>query len=245
MLNPDVDRRPLTGHAAAWTVALLLALSASIAAVRLPQESPAPLTGAVYDMSGAVMPDVRLTLEGEGHQTLETRTDQAGRFSFPAVAPGAYVLQASLAGFRTLRYELTLREMRDWTQVLTLQVGEVVETVSVEASREAPSAPGPEAAAPRLKVGGAIRPPKKIKDVHARYPEAMKKAGQQGAVSLAAVIGRDGSVIAVHVLSANIHPDLAAAAVEAVRQWRFEPTLLNGAPVEVAMTVTVNFTLAD
>jgi TonB family protein len=49
----------------------------------------------------------------------------------------------------------------------------------------------------------------------------------------------------VRVLSAQIHPELAASAVEAVRQWRFDPTLLNGETVEVVMTVSVRFSLAD
>ena len=54
-----------------------------------------------------------------------------------------------------------------------------------------------------------------------------------------------GAVVSVRVLSAQIHPELAASAVEAVRQWRFDPTLLNGEAVEVVMTVSVRFSLAD
>ena len=57
------------------------------------------------------------------------------------------------------------------------------------------------------------------------------------------IIGRDGVVLSVRVLSAQIHPDFAIAAVDAVRQWRFTPTLLNGSPVEVVMTVSVRFDL--
>jgi TonB family protein len=49
----------------------------------------------------------------------------------------------------------------------------------------------------------------------------------------------------VRVLSAQVHPDFAIAAVDAVRQWQFTPTLLNGQPVEVVMTVTVQFSLSD
>jgi protein TonB len=60
-----------------------------------------------------------------------------------------------------------------------------------------------------------------------------------------AVIGRDGAVASVRVLSAQVHPEFAMAAVDAVRQWRFDSTLLNGEPVEVVMTVSVRFSLAD
>ena len=63
--------------------------------------------------------------------------------------------------------------------------------------------------------------------------------------SLQALIGIDGTVTSVRVLSAQVHPDFAIAAVDAVRQWIFTPTLLNGKPVEVVMTVSVQFNLSD
>ena len=73
----------------------------------------------------------------------------------------------------------------------------------------------------------------------------MREAGLTGVVPIEAVIGKDGSVLAVRVLSAQVHPDFALAAADAVRQWRFEPTLLNGEPVEVVMNVTVTFSLSE
>lgn len=73
----------------------------------------------------------------------------------------------------------------------------------------------------------------------------MRAAGRDGIVPIEAIIGRDGTVTTVRVLSAQVHPDFAIAAVDAVRQWRFSPTLLNGQPVEVVMTVKMAFTLAD
>ena len=95
----------------------------------------------------------------------------------------------------------------------------------------------------RVRVGGNIRPPRKTKDVKPIYPESMQEAGPEGVVSIEAVIGRDGSVTAARVTAAQVHPDLAGAALDAVRQWKFEPTLLNGGPVEVVMAVSVTFTL--
>jgi len=62
-------------------------------------------------------------------------------------------------------------------------------------------------------------------------------------VHLAAVIGKDGSVINLAVISG--HPLLVPAALEAVRQWVYQTTLLNGDPVEVMTQIDVNFTLAD
>jgi protein TonB len=73
----------------------------------------------------------------------------------------------------------------------------------------------------------------------------MRDAGLTGLVPVEAIIGRDGTVSSVRVLSAQVHPDFAIAAVDAVRQWRFTPTLLNSVPVEVVMTVSVRFDLGD
>jgi outer membrane biosynthesis protein TonB len=58
------------------------------------------------------------------------------------------------------------------------------------------------------------------------------------------VIGKDGSVMNLNVLSRGVDSDLVEAATNAVRQWRYSPTLLNGAPVEVATQVSVQFTLS-
>ncbi len=92
-----------------------------------------------------------------------------------------------------------------------------------------------------VRVGGKIKPPKKIKDVMPAYPAPAKSAGVAGVVIIEATIGANGKVIATKVLRSV--PMLDQAAVDAVRQWEFTPTLLNGAPVPVVMTVTVNFTL--
>jgi TonB family protein len=245
MLNPVLHREGLSRRAAALTAIGLLAVTLPAAAFRAPQESK-PLTGAVYDPSGAALPQVELTLEDAQHARMQVITDASGRFEFPPVPPGDYVLEASLPGFRRLHYELTLSRARDWNQAITLQVGQVREEISVRASRATPptTAARPDTGGP-LRVGGNIRPPKKIKDVFPQYPASMKEAGLEGVVPLEAVIGRDGSVTSVRVLSAKVHPDLAMAAVDAVRQWKFEPTLLNGVAVDVQMTVTINFRLSD
>lgn len=92
---------------------------------------------------------------------------------------------------------------------------------------------------PIAHVGGNIRPPQKITDVAPTYPPLALAAGIAGVVILETVIAEDGSVRDVHVLRSI--PLLDAAAVEAVRQWRFTPTLLNGEPLPVVMTVTVEF----
>jgi protein TonB len=73
------------------------------------------------------------------------------------------------------------------------------------------------------------------------YPPLAKQARISGSVLLHAIIEKDGSVIQLEVISG--HPLLVQAALDAVRQWRYQPTLLNGEPVQVDTTVTVVFSL--
>lgn len=73
------------------------------------------------------------------------------------------------------------------------------------------------------------------------YPPLARQARVSGSVRLIAIIGRDGTVQQLQVVSG--HPLLIGAAVEAVRQWLYHPTLLNGEPVEVICPIDVNFTL--
>jgi len=90
-------------------------------------------------------------------------------------------------------------------------------------------------------VGGDIKPPRKVVDVAPVYPPLARAARVEGIVILEAVIAEDGSVRDVRVLRPQALLD--DAAIEAVRQWRFTPTLLNGQPVPVVMTITVAFKL--
>ena len=92
-----------------------------------------------------------------------------------------------------------------------------------------------------LHVGGVIRPPQKIHHVAPAYPPIAQAARVSGTVIVEALIAEDGSVRDVKVLRSVALLD--APAVEAVRQWRFTPTLLNGVPVQVIMSVTVTFAL--
>ena len=137
-----------------------------------------------------------------------------------------------------------MRTAREWERVITLQVGDLRESITVSSSRTAPPAA---AAAPkgpdRLRIGGNIKAPRKLVDVRPVYPVSMREAGREGSVPLEAIIGQDGNVSSVRVVSAEVHPDFAIAAVDAVRQWKFSPTLLNGKPVEVVMSVKIDFKL--
>jgi len=104
-----------------------------------------------------------------------------------------------------------------------------------------PPAPSPSAQAGPLRVGGNVKAPLKTKDVRPVYPTFAARARVQGVVIIEAVIGTDGRVKDAHVLRSI--PILDQAALDAVRQWEYTPTLFDGAPHAVVMVVTVTFQL--
>jgi periplasmic protein TonB len=107
----------------------------------------------------------------------------------------------------------------------------------------APAAPPPpKAATPtRIKQGGNVTAASIITQTRPLYPPLARQARIQGNVVLHAIIDKDGKVAQLEVISG--HPLLVQAALDAVKQWRYKPTLLNGDPVEVDTTITVTFTM--
>lgn len=244
MLKTDLDRRAVSRPAMLAVAALLLCAALPAAALRATQSGPLPLAGTLYDQTGAVLPGVDVALQDWQEFKWQATSDSAGHFEFPPVQPGKYVLEVALPGFKTLRNEFTLTNARDWDRSIILQVGELSETVTVKAARATRPPQNTAAGQPlRVRVGGNIKAPTKTRHVNPVYPETMRDAGLGGVVPLDAIIGVDGLVTSIRVLGAAVHPDFAQAAADAVGQWRFTPTLLNGVPVEVVMKVTVNFAI--
>jgi protein TonB len=100
----------------------------------------------------------------------------------------------------------------------------------------------PKVAVQRVRVSQGVTQGMVLHKVQPTYPPLARTARVQGSVLLAAVIGKDGTIQNLHVISG--HPLLTQAALDAVRQWRYRPYILNGEPVEVDTQVTVNFTLS-
>jgi protein TonB len=94
----------------------------------------------------------------------------------------------------------------------------------------------------RMRIASRIAEANLIHDVPPQYPPEAGRARIEGAVVLMAVIGTDGSVKDVRVESGL--PILVQAAIDAVRQWRYKPYLIDGEPVEVDSRITINFTLS-
>jgi periplasmic protein TonB len=100
-----------------------------------------------------------------------------------------------------------------------------------------PAAVNGNAPVTRVRIGGNVEAAKLINRVQPVYPEEARQAHIQGMVRLHLVLAKDGSVAQVQVVSG--HPLLVQAAVDAVRQWCYQPTLLNGEPAEVDTVVEV------
>jgi TonB family protein len=95
----------------------------------------------------------------------------------------------------------------------------------------------------RIRVGGAVQTSRIVRQVQPSYPALARQARIQGTVKLNVLLTNEGAVQTVEVLSG--HPLLIPAAIDAVKQWRYRPTLLNGNPVEVETEVDVNFSLSE
>jgi TonB family protein len=96
-----------------------------------------------------------------------------------------------------------------------------------------------DALTPRIRQGDDVTAATILRQVRPRYPEDARKARIQGDVVLHAIIDTEGAVVELETVSGD--PLLTQAAIEAVKQWKYKPTLLNGQPVEVDTTITVHF----
>lgn len=267
MLNPTLNRRPISWPARSATMAALLALTVAVAGLRA--QAFYSLSGTVLDPTNSVLPDTRLVLtNATSRAKYEVRSDAAGRFEFVGLPPATYGLEASLPGFAVLteKVEIAGHTERD----LRLRVGSLEETITVTDRSVAAVQPDPSAAQARenarrrfseflererarcaaggtsapigVRVGGNILQPSKLLDKRPVYPEHLEAARVGGTVTMDVVIGTDGFVRDIRNLKGP-DPALEASAADAVRQWQFSTTLLNCEPIEVEMHVTTNFRL--
>src|SRR3984893_14121668 len=101
----------------------------------------------------------------------------------------------------------------------------------------------PKVATPqRVRVSQGVTQGLLVRKIQPNYPPLARQARIQGSVLLQAEISKDGTIENLHLISG--HPMLAPAAIEAVKQWKYKPYILNGEPVEVETQITVNFTLS-
>ena len=120
----------------------------------------------------------------------------------------------------------------------------IIGSVPTAAPPHPPVKEAPRPASPqRIRVGGQVQAANLIRKVTPVYPPLAKQARIQGVVHFTAIIGKDGTIQNLTLISG--HPLLVEAARQAVSQWQYRPTLLNGDPVEVVTQIDVNFTLSQ
>ncbi len=209
------------------------------------QSGGASFSGAVLDASGARIPDAVVLLRNDGKREI-TRTDAAGEFRFTNLPPATYNVEVGTPGFQLYRHEgLALKSGAAEQMQVVLNLGRISETVNVKGQRPSGIATASGGPPQRVRVGGNVKPARVLKMIQPTYPPHLKATGVEGSVLLDAVIGVDGRMLNVRVQNSLVHPDFAAAALDAVKQWEYEPTFLNGQPVEVATGITVNFRLSE
>jgi TonB family protein len=201
-----------------------------------------------------VYPEEALASRVQGVVIIEATIDPLGNVSTARVLRGQPLLdQAALDAVKEWQFTPTMLNGAAIPVIMTVTVNFTMSGPRGSGSIDqawAPWAPPPPPPPPpaqlvdgqaAVRVGGSIKPPKKLRDVRPVYPADAMAANVQGVVILEATIDATGNVRNARVLRGQ--PLLDAAAVEAVNQWQYEPTLLNGVAVPMIMTVTVNFTL--
>jgi TonB family protein len=238
------NRRPL-GKKTAWAIELtMLAVLLPVASVIVQaQADRGALAGVVVDPSGARVPGVRVTAKNQdGTNEDMTRSNAAGEYRFNALPAGQYVLEFGAAGFALTKVSAAVAVGQVAQVDATLKLGAVSEVMTVAGHK--PPMMTPQIGTPkRIRVGGNVQPLKLVQQVRPEYPAELQLLGVQGTVVIRAVISIDGDVLSPQVISAGVDRRLAQLALDAVKQWRYQPSLLNGQPVETVTTVTIDFTL--
>ena len=249
LLDGTRSRHPLSRRAAIVIAAAAMAVLLPVVAITAQaQAARGSLVGVVEDASHARIPNCQVTAKNlDGTNREVTRANAAGEYSFAAIPPGRYTLEFRSAGFAAFKRDTAVEAGKAVRVDATLDIGEVSETVVVKGQKPAGVTPGAPMASPprRIRVGGNVQATKLILMARPEYPADLQQLGIQGAVVMRAVISINGDLLNVEAVSSDVDARLVTAALDAVRIWKYQPTLLNGQPVEVATTITVDFQLGQ
>ena len=235
-----------------WVAALAItaALLAPLTSISLHAQSASGvsgITGSVTDPSGAVVPNATVKATNLDLNTTDTAYSRAdGSYSFTNLAPGHYAVSVLQPGFRIFRIENLNVPAGETVQLRArLAIGSISEAVTVAAQGIPKPDQTPSAAPKPIRVGGNVQAANLVRQPKPVYPPDLKAQGVQGTVTLQAVIAKDGTIQSLSSISGAVNQGLVTAAMDAVSQWRYKPTLLNGEPVEVTTNIDINFTLSQ
>ena len=204
------------------------------------------ISGTVEDPSGARIPNCVITARNQTDSSVVAAvSDPAGSYQL-ILPPGDYSLDFASPGFAHLTIQAQIEESKPARIDAMLDLGKINEHVTVTAPKPAVQAPptAQPASPARIRVGGMVQPMRLISKTTPIYPSDLEQQGIEGAVLIRAVISKDGEPLNPHVLNTGIDQRFVQAALDSVRQWRYQPAMLNGEPVETATTITVEFRLA-
>ena len=249
LLDGTRSRQPLSRRVAIAIASVAMAVLLPVVVITAQaQAARGSLVGVVEDASHARVPNCEVTAKNlDGTNQEATRANAAGEYHFPAIPPGRYAVEIRSAGFAVFKRDTAVEAGKTARVDATLDLGEVSETVVVKGQKPAGvTPPAPMARAPqRIRVGGNVQATKLILMARPEYPAELQQLGIQGAVVMRAVISISGDMLNVVAVSSDVDARLVAAALDAVRIWKYQPTLLNGQPVEVVTTITVDFQLGQ
>ena len=247
LLDRHRPRHPLTRRAALTVGAAAMAILAPLAVLNsYAQATRGSLSGVVKDPSGAVVPNCDVTAKNlDGSNQEVTRTDMVGEYQFASVPPGHYEVSVHAPGFSIFKVTVAVTAGVATRMDANMSIGSTNSVVTVTASgRRAVSPTNPRASNPqRIAVGGNVQAARLLTQQRPVYPEDAKAQGVEGRVLIQAIISKTGEVMSPRVTNTDIDPRLAKAALDAVSQWHYAPTLLNGMPVETLNTIEVEFSL--
>jgi TonB family protein len=206
------------------------------------------ILGSVEDPSGARVPGCLITVSDPSGASVGTaRSDAAGLYRLASIPPGQYTVEYLMRGFARRRVETSVEAGKAARVDATLEIGLVFSTVDVVGQKPASPAPATAQPAPQpspVSVGGRVENARLLRQRQPVYPPELLQQGVEGTVRIRTTISRDGAPVNPHVLNSDeIDSRFAEAALTAVRQWRYQPTKLNGDPVETETTIDVTFEL--
>ncbi len=244
--NRNVPPRAVWFAAMALTAALLAPL-ATLTVRAQSSSTGGTIEGIVSDPTGACIPKAQvIVINSDTGARQSTTANATGGYAFTNLAPGNYTVEVLTPGFAAFRLENQAVAAGGKLEAdAHLVVGRLNERITVAAQGTPKTQALPKVAAGGpIRVGGMVQPAQITRQVSPDYPEDLRTQGIEGTVLLSAIISKDGAPTSLKVLQNGGNEEFATAAIDAVQQWVYQPTRLNGEPIDVLTTIQIDFTLS-